>query len=245
MGALPLPVSALEPWTLPPPWMKTSTGSLLDDVADGGVHTFAVRQSSWPITSLVLLLSTCRQMAPKPEAASVVDQHACGCVSAQRSAPTGGAAYGMPRYAHAPLSIVPCTGPRSVSTTPGAGLTLVAQLPASPASVLVPPSPALAPPSLFDVNEELPPHATTASPKAKSTDVRTPHAGAARVPRPRCEQACAFPRASQDATRATGPPSSQSGVRLRSLEGVRNQPRSFGAETYSTLCACATASKVT
>jgi hypothetical protein len=39
---------------------------------------------------------------------------ACGCGGCQRSAPTGGAAYGMPSHSLTPLSTIPQTGPALV-----------------------------------------------------------------------------------------------------------------------------------
>src|SRR5947209_4146971 len=94
-SATPLRVSDAEPCTLPPPCTKKSTGSALDGVALDGAHTLSVRQSSAPITFVGSAASSCRHSAPKVVAASGADQQAGGCGACQRSAPTGGAAYGM------------------------------------------------------------------------------------------------------------------------------------------------------
>src|SRR5262249_2720360 len=93
---------------------------------------FMVRQSSAPITCVGSLASSCKQAAPKLVVASGADQQAGGCGACQRSAPTGGAAYGIANQAQVPFACGPCTGPRSVGTNPGAALTDDGQAPPSP-----------------------------------------------------------------------------------------------------------------
>src|SRR5215471_3935602 len=93
-----------------------------------GVKTFRYRQSSdvlpWPNGE-----GSCGQCGANCVASRTPDQLAAGCGGCQRSAPTGGAAYGMPRNSltaplarprTAPLS-VPVTGPpRALAVAAGA-----------------------------------------------------------------------------------------------------------------------------
>src|SRR5262245_7343211 len=122
--------------------MKKSTGSFDAAVALAGAHTFTVRQSSWPMTLVLSAGSSCSHMAPKLVLASGADQQAGAAGGAQRSAPTGGAAYGIANQAQVSADATPCTGPRSVTTSPGAGATFDAQSPASGFSFADEPQPA-------------------------------------------------------------------------------------------------------
>src|SRR6201999_3319344 len=59
----------------------------------------------------------CAQCGAKLVAWRIPRQDAAGCGGCQRSAPTGGAAYGMPRYSAVVPAVLPCTGPSAVRTT--------------------------------------------------------------------------------------------------------------------------------
>src|SRR5580700_9990776 len=95
-----------------------------------GVKTFRNRQSSdvlaWPKG-----VASCGQCGANVVASRTPDQLAAGCGGCQRSAPTGGAAYGMPRNSStAPLATprtapfaVPVTGPPVLALTAGAAAT--------------------------------------------------------------------------------------------------------------------------
>jgi hypothetical protein len=64
------------------------------------------------------------------------DQQPGSAGGRQRKSPTGGAAYGMAKYAHVPFADTPCTGPRSVTARPGAAATDDGQaLPSLPPSL--------------------------------------------------------------------------------------------------------------
>src|SRR6516165_10731665 len=81
-----------------------------------GVKTFRKRQSSdvlaWPKG-----VASCGQCGANCVASRTPDQLAAGCGGCHRSAPTGGAAYGIPRNSlTAPLAR-PRTGPLAVPAT--------------------------------------------------------------------------------------------------------------------------------
>src|SRR5580704_12637718 len=80
-----------------------------------GVKTFRYRQSSdvlaWPNGP-----ATCGQCGANAVAARTPDQLAAGWGGCHRSAPTGGAAYGMPRNSSTAPSARPRTAPLAVPT---------------------------------------------------------------------------------------------------------------------------------
>jgi hypothetical protein len=81
-----------------------------------GAKTFRKRQSSdmlaWPKGD-----GGWGQCGANWVAARTPDQRAAGCGGCQRSAPTGGAAYGMPRNSSTPPFARPRTAPLAVPTT--------------------------------------------------------------------------------------------------------------------------------
>src|ERR1700733_8587707 len=102
--------SSLSPVTSAPPWIQTMTGCW-PPVA--GVKTFRNRQSSdvlaWPKGE-----ADCGQCGANFVASRTPDQLAAGCGGCQRSAPTGGAAYGMPRNSSTAPLATPRTAPLAV-----------------------------------------------------------------------------------------------------------------------------------
>ena len=115
-GADPAPV------TKAPPWIHTSTGRWPSSQA--GVHTFSVRQSSsigwspvpryWSSGPRI-----CGAIGPVA-VAERTPGHGAGSIGASnRSAPTGGAANGMPRNAQTEPTRSPATRPERVSTVTG------------------------------------------------------------------------------------------------------------------------------
>src|SRR5579883_1526811 len=92
--------------------MKTITGFSVCGAF--GVHTLSTRQSSLvvlskpPPCSEVLIWG---QAGPSFVAGFVPLQAGAGCGGRKRSAPTGGAAYGMPRNARVVPSLAPSTEP--------------------------------------------------------------------------------------------------------------------------------------
>src|SRR5215472_3646682 len=81
-----------------------------------GVKTFRNRQSSdvlpWPNG-----VAGCGQCGANCVASRTPDQLAAGCGGRQRSAPTGGAAYGIPRNSSTAPFATPRTGPLAVPVT--------------------------------------------------------------------------------------------------------------------------------
>src|SRR5580692_6383051 len=81
-----------------------------------GVKTFRNRQSSdvlaWPKGD-----ADCGQCGANWVASRTPDQLAAGCGARHRSAPTGGAAYGMPRNSSTAPSATPRTAPLAVLAT--------------------------------------------------------------------------------------------------------------------------------
>src|SRR5579872_3539941 len=81
-----------------------------------GVKTFRNRQFSdvlaWPKGE-----AACGQCGANAVAARTPGQLAAGCGGCQRSAPTGGAAYGMPRNSSTPPLAIPPTSPLAVLAT--------------------------------------------------------------------------------------------------------------------------------
>src|SRR3990167_3458002 len=75
-----------------PPWMNTITGS---DPVSAGVQTLTCRQSSAPMK--VSPETCCEHIVPGPVASTGVVHGVGTAGGANRSAPTGGAAYGTPR----------------------------------------------------------------------------------------------------------------------------------------------------
>jgi len=119
--------------------MKKSTGSGAAG-AVAGAYTLSVRQSSEPTG--MLLSSSCGQIARNCVASRSSLQHACSTGARNRSAPTGGAAYGTPKNTRTSPSIVPRMRPLSVGMTAGSvdGATLhagalVSAAASAPASV--------------------------------------------------------------------------------------------------------------
>jgi len=102
--------------------MKTSTARGEGD-AFFGVHTLSVRQSSdWPAAygSISGYGCPCGQLRPSRSALSTPLQGAAGCGGFQRSAPTGGAAYGTPVKSSTPAVSTPSSAPVSIVTRGGA-----------------------------------------------------------------------------------------------------------------------------
>ena len=89
-----------------PPWMNTMTGRPFPP----GVQTLRTRQSSlstpadMSASTRVEAATACGAAGPKRVASRTPDHETGGCGGANRSGPTGGAAYGMPRYAVTALS---------------------------------------------------------------------------------------------------------------------------------------------
>ena len=79
-----------------------------------GVKTFRYRQSS-DVLVTPKAEGGCGQCGAKLVAARTPVHGAAGCGGRQRSAPTGGAAYGMPRYSSVAPAVMPCTQPSAVS----------------------------------------------------------------------------------------------------------------------------------
>src|ERR1700679_2510212 len=84
----------------------------LRSLASAGAKTFRYRQSSD-----VGGEDGCAQCGAKLVASRTPRQGAAGLGGCQRSAPTGGAAYGMPRYSAVAPAIFPRTEPSAVRTT--------------------------------------------------------------------------------------------------------------------------------
>src|SRR6516165_1303481 len=107
----------------PPPWIHTMTGRPPRPTT-GGVYTFRYRQSSDVLVVItpVAMLPVWAHAGPGQVAAFLTPVHrAAGRGARHRRAPTGGAAYGMPKNSRAPLARSPRTAPLSVRTTSGAG----------------------------------------------------------------------------------------------------------------------------
>src|SRR6516164_3494064 len=108
--------SLLSPVTSAPPWIHTMTGKCEPACWWRGVKTFRNRQSSdvlaWPKGD-----GGCGQCGANCVASRTPDQRLAGCGGCHRSAPTGGAAYGMPRNSLTAPFARPRTGPLVVSTT--------------------------------------------------------------------------------------------------------------------------------
>src|SRR6266567_3236496 len=105
----------------PPPWIHTMTGSGRRGSVLG-VYTLTTRQSSAVLVLVtpVPTLPVCAHTLPKVVVSLMPVHGAAGRGGRQRSAPTGGAAYGMPRNSRASAVKKPCTAPLSVRTTRGA-----------------------------------------------------------------------------------------------------------------------------
>src|SRR5579863_365687 len=101
-----------------------------------GVNTFRNRQFSdvlpWPNGP-----ATCGQCGANCVASRTPGQPAAGCGGCQRNAPTGGAAYGMPRNSSTAPLAKPRTGPLAVPAT--------GPLPLVPATGPLPPAAACRP----------------------------------------------------------------------------------------------------
>src|SRR5258706_16653 len=105
--------------------MNTRTGFAA--VGDGdGVHTLTVKQSSLNGPCWSRPPALCAHAGPSAAASSGVGHAAAWVGARQRSAPTGGAAYGMPRNEVIVPSAWPITMPRSVATWLVASSSLVA-----------------------------------------------------------------------------------------------------------------------
>src|SRR5215470_9289156 len=81
-----------------------------------GRYTFRNRQSS-DVLACPNGDADCGQCGANEVAGRIPDQCAAGCGGAQRSAPVGGAAYGMPRNSSAAPAALPRTGPVPVTAT--------------------------------------------------------------------------------------------------------------------------------
>src|SRR6266850_7908909 len=84
--------------------------------AFGGAQTLMNRQSSLPAFGPFFPAAGCVQMLPTAVAFNVAVQGATGWGGAQRSLPTGGAAYGMPSHSFTPFTTMPQTAPLAVIT---------------------------------------------------------------------------------------------------------------------------------
>src|SRR4249920_898751 len=83
-----------------------------------GVQMLNVRQSSVPLIVPLPSGLTCAQRGGSVVACSVAGIHErAGCGGFHRRSPTGGAEYGMPRYAQKEPESRPCAVPSSVLTT--------------------------------------------------------------------------------------------------------------------------------
>src|SRR5580692_4941116 len=116
-----------------------------------GVKTFRNRQSSdvlaWPKGE-----ATCGQCGANVVASRTPDQLAAGCGGCQRSAPTGGAAYGMPRNSSTAPLATPRTAPLAVPATgPLAALALTAGAAATRAPRVRPATASRAPVHVIDI----------------------------------------------------------------------------------------------
>ena len=112
-----------------PPWNHTMTGRR--PRAPAGRQTLRYRQSSLtgaPSEASPARGAGCRQAGPNALAARSVRHGATGCGARQRSAPTGGAAYGMPLKATTLAARSPRTGPLSSCATSLAASAAVVQL---------------------------------------------------------------------------------------------------------------------
>src|SRR5215469_6839577 len=110
LSALPFPM------TKPPPWMCTRTGRFAPAAVPCGAQTLRYRQFSVPPVGNPGTGNCWTHSLPNEVACSVVVQGAGGCGGCQRSAPTGGAAYGMPSHWTTPPLTMPHTGPAAVVT---------------------------------------------------------------------------------------------------------------------------------
>src|SRR5450432_2539730 len=98
-----------------PPCTQTITGRLRA-LAPAGVNTFRYRQSSDELAT-PNEDDGCGQCGAKLVAARTPDQGLGGCGGCQRSGPTGGAAYWMPRNSSVAATVLPRTAPSAVPTT--------------------------------------------------------------------------------------------------------------------------------
>ena len=98
-----------------PPCTQTITGRLRAP-ALAGVNTFRYRQSSDELAT-PNEDGGCGQCGAKLVAVRTPRQGAGGFGGCQRSAPTGGAAYGMPRNSSVAATVFPRTAPSAVPTT--------------------------------------------------------------------------------------------------------------------------------
>src|SRR3954451_8560320 len=112
-----------------PPCIQNITGRL-PVLAPAGVNTLRYRQFSDALAT-PNEDDGCGQCGAKLVAARTPGQRAAGRGGCQRSAPTGGAAYGMPRNSSVAATALPRTAPPAVDTTrlplwptPGAELRL-------------------------------------------------------------------------------------------------------------------------
>src|SRR6516162_93945 len=111
-----------SPPVKPPPWIHTMTGRPPRPTTVG-VYTFRYRQSSDVLVAItpVAMLPVWAHAGPIQLAFLMPVHRAAGRGARHRRAPTGGAAYGMPKNSRAPLARTPRTAPLSVRTTSGAG----------------------------------------------------------------------------------------------------------------------------
>src|SRR6476620_10888677 len=107
--------SSPPPAAKPPPWIQTMTGAFF---ALRGTQTFSVRQSSLTFAKLISSKTFGCMHAAGVWLASRTPSHFCGgCGAFQRRSPTGGAAYGTPKYTVVPPSTgLPFTSPVAVLT---------------------------------------------------------------------------------------------------------------------------------
>src|SRR5690242_19831929 len=115
--------NSLAPVRSEPPCTQTITGRLRAPApwapapwAPAGVNTFRYRQSS-DVLATPNADDGCGQCGTKLAAERTPCQGAGGFGGCQRSAPTGGAAYGMPRYSSVAATAFPRTAPSAVATT--------------------------------------------------------------------------------------------------------------------------------
>ena len=113
--------SAPQPNFRLPPWIQTSTG--IPAPPGSGVHTFRFRQSSpsgglrsRSIRAFSTSSGSCGWQGPNRVASSTPSHGRRRSGGRNRSRPTGGSAYGIPRNTAMPSSVVPRTLPCVVST---------------------------------------------------------------------------------------------------------------------------------
>src|SRR5689334_16548269 len=102
-----------------PPWIQNNTGRARSSQA--GVYTLRYSESSpltggLPPSNFAIANSVCADWIENFDASSTPSQSRSRLGGCQRSDPTGGDAYGMPRKICTPLCSIPSTLPLRVET---------------------------------------------------------------------------------------------------------------------------------